>query len=391
MLSSLGFAADVQFSKRAIQFVAQHFSLDASQLRDSLNEDAFNYLRISSQLYEKSSSNLGGEFPSAVLGVFGNLGNWNISMGNLQIVGHHDGSVSINGVKQKAHINNIQELENALNKGHWFSVSNCMVDIAVAAQKVLVLSERPENLELAKAQATSRFLSSELRAKLLGVIAEHRGHDLVDWLLKQEDFNDSARDKLIQAKVDSALDSNKPVEAGSLIKKYLQSGYNAQESASKKLFYYHFNRGELAEADKIIVGHFSKGYNAYETLAKVMFEYYFDKGDFLSAERMLEKHYSKGYNAYENLARILFNHHLEKNDLRKAESCLQRHFPKGYNSSDKLVKVLVDYLMDLHEYDQAREIAGRNMSVGYNEHTRLEKYIFEQQIAYLKSKSTTGK
>jgi (2Fe-2S) ferredoxin len=201
-----------------------------------------------------------------------------------------------------------------------------LADIAFKGPKILLDSKEPQNIAHAKKLATNISVSPQLRSKLLEVFAEADDPDLIDWLLKQKEFEGSAKDKLIICLVDKYLNDDNPLEAETIIKSHLKSGYNAQEKASKKLFYYYFNKEDFTSADKIIVNHFTKGYNAYEKLAQVLFKYYLEQKDVAAAERILQKHYEKGY-----LAR------------------------------DKLVKKLVDYLIDNFEFEKATEVVNRNM------------------------------
>lgn len=274
-----------------------------------------------------------------------------ISIGGVSITtSGESGQAYLNGKYQKTEAKTIEKLREALKERQWVAVKRCLFNIAEIAQKVLVDSKSEESIELAKRYATNASVPEVMRTKLLAAFASTNDSHVISWLLKQPAFKDSAKDELIQRLVDEALKKNNPYEATELIARHLHSGYSAQETASKKVFKYFFNKGDLAHSEEIMMGHFTKGYSSYE-----------------------------------GLAQDIFDSHLRSGNLRAAENCLRKHYTKGYSSSDTLVQVLVNHLIKSHNFDEAHAVLNRNMTKGYSSHTDLEKYIMWQEIAFLKS------
>jgi hypothetical protein len=362
IITSVGYADDKLFQKKAIQMLAKHFSIpkDPSNLKDRVDEDALNYLDLAIQIYEKGKlSDAGGLPPSALemasialsfkgLSLYDRMST--IRMGGMTFETFSNGDISINGVRQKAHIKTVAELETALQKDHTFTIKTCVEDIGVAAEKALIASQEREKVQQAQYYATSEFVPSGLRTHLLGAFAEFDIPELEDWLLQQGEFKDSTRDKLVQKLVKKALANGKDESAEKLIRGYLTSGYAAQESASKDVFNYHLHRSDIP-----------------------------------NAERILSSHFTKGYSAYENLAEVLFNYYMNLNDLGSAEGILRKHYTKGYSASDKIAERLINCLVQRHNYEEARNVADRNMSQGYSEHDKAVKKILEAEVAYLRA------
>lgn len=363
----------------ALTLIARHFSEDIPVFEESviaqLSFAKMLYLRASSKT--NLSMNVVPESMMSLLERRGLGGSMTFNGTHISFQGE---TVLINGKKQKTRVSDLQQLENALRKGYWIAVKRCLADIMIKKQKKLL---RAGNIEEAKKQALDLSLPSELRNELLGVIAESKDSTIINWVLAQPSFADDKKDSLIHRLVDEELRHNNTVEAEKLIKKHLKSGYNAQESASKKLFYHYFNRNELASAENVVKNHFIKGYNSYETLIGILFDHYFEKEDIMAVERILTKHYLQGYNSYEQLAKRVFNYYLNQNKINQAEQWLKNHYTQGYNSFDELVEELVDYLLERKKYTEARDVVNRNMIKGYNSHTKLNTYILEQQVAFL--------
>lgn len=355
LLNFSTFAADVPFHKHALQLISQHFGKGDVSLSGDINQDAENYLKTVITLFNETEDYQSDLIPSqlsSMVSLFDRSSS--ISMGNHSIVCYGDGTVSINGKTQKTHVDNSDELAKSLKNGHWIAVRECLKNIALSAMKSFLRTGDEQIVQQAKIWASKNTVPEELRNKMLEAFAQTDNPDLINWLLKQPNFKDSAKDKLVQKMVDKALEADEPEDAEKLIKSHLQSGYSAQENASKKLFHYYFNKGKLVDADNVIVHHFTHGYSSYESLAKIMFDFYL----------------------YTN------------NDVKNAETCLRQHYTKGYSASDKLVGALCDYLIKKLQFDEARGIANRNMDNGYSAHTKLEKHILELELAYYKSKKS---
>jgi len=308
MISSSGYAFNMSFAKDALQLMAKHFSKELPALEEQLNNDALNYLKASISFYKDK------QFPHYDLFSgfsFEELGSCSIMTGGQSIISYGNGIISINGVQQKTHIQTIYELKAALINNHCYSVRNLLSDIAVAAQQELVDSKKEENIEHAKAQATSSSTPSELRSKLLGVLANVKDPALRAWLLKQKDFEGTAKDNLIQKLVDESLANNQPQEAGKLIKNHLQAGYSAQEKASDKLFYYYFNKGDLNSAEQCLQRHYTKGYSSSDKLVKVLVEYLVGGNNFKEARAIANRNMSVGYTEHNKLDKYILERQVE--------------------------------------------------------------------------------
>ena len=400
---------------QALTLIALHFS----EALPVFEEDELARLNFSKMLYLKACDKTDkclNVVPDYIMSVSKgmNFENASFVLNGKHILFQGD-TVVINGKKQETHVDNLQELEKALQKGYWIAVKRCLGDIIIEEQKKLFLAG---NIEEAKKQALNVCLPFELRNELLGVIASSKDRTIIDWVLVQPSFGDSAKDCLIERLVDEALENDNTLEADKLIKTHLKSGSSAQESASRKLFYYHFNRSDFLSAENVVKNHFTKGYDSYERLIYLLFDHYFSKEDIINAERILIKHYikgydsyerlairvfdyylndnkidradewlknhyTKGYDSYERLAKRVFNYYLNDNKIDKAEEWLRDHYTKGYDSFDRLVEKLVDYLIERHKYREARDIVNRNLSKGYDSHTKLTTYILEQQVVFM--------